>query len=146
MSVYLNILPSIEGDETPNEVIALDSLTRRDILDWLDTAMKEPQTYSLAVADALKKVKSPEERAKTLTLSEYLERNNIVVSDGDFHLLATRVSKEYVRAYGEKPEIVHRESPVTGKRNNKAYAYAPGEVHIINEVLKTIPHVVNLRK
>ncbi|MBN4004729.1 hypothetical protein [Nostoc sp. LPT] len=147
MQVYLNVLPANKGDSQQNEVILLDTLTRRDILGQLENALKCPSQYFLGGAESIQSIVSIyDDEKKYLTLTEYLEQNNIVVSEGSFHLLATRVAKEFVREYGQKPKRVHRPSPVTGKNNNKAYGYNKDELHIIDKVLAAIPHVKNPRK
>ncbi|MBN4004051.1 hypothetical protein [Nostoc sp. LPT] len=117
MQVYLNVIPDA-GDRRHNEVILLDSLTRRDILAKLVNVTEDPDRYLLAGAESIQNLESIyDEEEESLTLTEYLKKKDIVVSDGSFHLLATRVTKEFVKKYGQKPKRVHRQSPTTGKNN-----------------------------
>ncbi|HYX14066.1 MAG TPA: hypothetical protein VE944_06805 [Nostoc sp.] len=142
MQVYLNIPTSTKE---PVEAILLENLSKRQILDHLGDLLKRKYDFTLTIADTIKSGYAKEESRDLVTLNEYLDRENIVVSKGDFHLLAVRVAKAFVTAYGVKPRRVNRQSP-NGDFKNKAYAYTEAQLHIIDEVLKTIPHVKNPRK
>ncbi|MHC0066612.1 hypothetical protein ACWATR_27445 [Nostoc sp. UIC 10890] len=142
MQVYLNIPTSTNKGV---EVILLENLTKRQILDRLEDLIKKEHSYHLTTAEPTN-IKFDREEARFLvTLNEYLERENIAVSKGDFHLLAVRVAKLFVETYGTKPRRVNRKGPA-GDYKNKSYAYTDDQLHIIDEVLKTIPHVKNPRK
>ena len=145
MQVYLNTLP-VPGKPNANEIFLIESLTRKQILDKLRDSVVYPDRYFLAQAEPIQSSQEEEDASKLLTLTEYLDKNDIVVSEGSFHLLATRVAKEYIKEYGVKPRRVHRKSPNTGKANNKAYAYSKDQLWVIDRVLAAIPHVKNPRK
>ncbi|ACC79549.1 hypothetical protein [Nostoc punctiforme] len=122
MQVYLNVLP-VASEKEVVEVILLENLTKKQILDRLEDVLKREREYSLAVADSVFNDSDKEEAKDLVTLNEYLERQNIVVSKGDFHLLAVRVAKAYIEEYGIKPRRVNRKSPISGDFKNKAYGY-----------------------
>jgi hypothetical protein len=144
MQVYLNTLPVL-GKPNTNEIVLLDNLNKQQILDNLKETLKNPNRYVMAFAESLVVASRIEEASEILTLTEYLKKENIVVSKGDFHLLAVRVAKEFITEYGVKPRRVNRKSP-TGDFKNKAYAYTGEQLHVIDRVLTTIPHVKNPRK
>ncbi|WP_251958422.1 hypothetical protein [Nostoc commune] len=82
----------------------MESLTKKQILSRLADLLKtEHPSYSLSIADPLKGDWDKEDASNLTTLNEYLKQQNIAVSKGDFHLLAVRVTKEFVETFGVKP-------------------------------------------
>ncbi len=154
MQVYLNVIHVNKGE---NEVVLLDNLNKQQILDRLEDFCKNQDLestetflsstlYSLTVASSTYKESDKESASELITLTEYLEKENIVVDEKAFYLLAVRVTKEFIKEYGIKPRRVNRQSPKTGKYNNKAYAYTDEQTKVIDRVLTGIPHVKNPRK
>ncbi|ACC84718.1 hypothetical protein [Nostoc punctiforme] len=141
MQVYLNIPSSTEV----NELFLLENLTKKQIIDRLEDLLKKEHVFVLAVADSVFNDADKEEARDLVTLNEYLDKENIVVSKGDFHLLAVRVVKKFVELYGIKPRRVNRKGP-NGDFKNKSYAYTDKQLRVIDEVLETVPHVRNPRK
>ncbi|MDZ8138687.1 MAG: hypothetical protein RM049_25850 [Nostoc sp. DedQUE04] len=144
MQVYLNALPVL-GKPNTNEIVLLDNLNKEQILEKLRDVITYPNRNALAFAKSIYRESDKEAAKDLLTLNEYLERENIVVSKGDFHLLAIRVAKAFIEEYGIKPRRVNRRGPA-GDYKNKAYAYTDEQLRVIDRVLTTIPHVKNPRR
>ncbi|MFN6537053.1 MAG: hypothetical protein RM021_011860 [Nostoc sp. EkiNYC01] len=130
----------------------MENLTKSQILIRLEELLKREEkdalhkTFSLVVAESIFNESDKEEARDLVTLTEYLERENIIVDEKSFYTLAVRVTKEFIKEYGVKPRRVNRKSPVTGKYNNKAYAYTREQTKVIDRVLETLPYVKNPRK
>ncbi|MBD0388225.1 MAG: hypothetical protein ICV54_17365, partial [Nostoc sp. C3-bin3] len=111
MQLYLNVLATSVNPREVVEVILLENLTKKQILDRLEDLLKRELNFTLTVADPVNSAYDKEEARDLVTLNEYLDREKIFISKGDFHLLAVRVTKAYVEEYGVKPRRVNRKSP-----------------------------------
>lgn len=121
MEVILNRI--FMGTQEPNEVLYLGDLRKDQVLETLHKAAMCPESYTIASASKYRLVRV--EPKDMITLREWLEEQEIELSQAEYARLRSLASKLYLEKYGQRPRDIFRRSEGNNKFTSKFKGYDP---------------------
>lgn len=126
----------VELNEKPKRTnnIYLSDLKKPQLLAFLVKALKTPERYALAWAEAY--IDPFREEAKDLvTLTEYLEERGIKVDRSQKHRLANIINDMYLVEYGTPPRSTYRPNS-SGKWLSKASGFKRSQLYLLDRAIE----------